>query len=92
MRWNPNGPVKNLLVILEDVRAIRAALREDHLEQDGWTHAYMQFWRTACLAGPRAIAHLCGIGGPILALIAIGQGIALWWLTLPPGAPWWWPR
>lgn len=79
MPWNPNGPVKNLLVVFEDVRAIRAALREDHLEQDGWTHAYMQFWRTACAAGPRAIAHLCGIALPILVLIIAGQGIALWW-------------
>lgn len=69
-RFNPNGPIKNLFVIWEDVKAICLALDQDKLEQAGWTHAYMQFWRTACCAGPRAMAHLIGLGGPALGLFA----------------------
>lgn len=66
-----DGLAKNLQLIWRDIKAIVAAIRTTRAEQSGWTHEYMQAWRTACRVGPVAVASLCGIGGPLLALWAI---------------------
>lgn len=71
-----DGLAKNAQLVWRDLKEIWKGLREEKAENRGWTHAYMQGWRTACRRGPIAIATLCGIGGPIL-LVGAGIGWAL---------------
>lgn len=58
-----------------EIREIRMALRvAPEPEQKGWTHSYMQFWRTVARKGPVISATLIGIGIPVL----VGAAVVGW--------------
>ena len=76
MAQDLDGWRKNLYKCQQDWNNIKQVWRVDNATQEGWTHQYMQRCRTACRVGPVLCAHVIGLGGPLLALIAIVG----WWL------------
>lgn len=53
---------------------IWVGLRTEKSEQPGWTHAYMQAWRTITRRGPVTLATILGIGGPVF-MVALAVAV-----------------
>ena len=67
-----DGAAKNLPIMRAAWRAVREGWRIERAEQDGWTHQYMQRFRTLARRGPVICTTLIGIGGPVtLAALAV---------------------
>lgn len=60
--------------IRRELADIGEGLRTERADQSGWTHEYMQAWRTICRLGPVTMAHVCGLGLPAL----IVGGVLAW--------------
>ncbi len=51
----------NLNKIRREIRDIKDAWKVEVIERKGWTHRYMNFWRTVARKGPVTSATLIGV-------------------------------
>ena len=75
--FNPNGQIKNALLIWNEIKALPEHFQAERAEQDGWTHQYMQNCRTMVRKAVVTCATLIGVVWPIVTSVLVGYVLCL---------------
>lgn len=62
-----DGGLKKVIAELSDFRDLWPY---DKAEQEGWTHQYMQRWRTFCRTCPITSATILGVIAPVFLIVS----------------------
>lgn len=66
-----DGFAKHLERMRGELAIVAELWKVERAEQDGWSHQYMQHWRTFARNAPITSATLLGVGGPVMIVVAV---------------------